>query len=186
MHESRIRDKILITATKLFYKQGYSHTGINQIIIESEIAKGSFYNHFKSKTNLLIAYIEELDRQIFLEVDAILLKHKNPKDKLLALVDYRIERFYKSNFKGCPLIKIAKEISVEEEEKVLKAVSSHKHKFKNIIKNLTHSLPETSAMSSEELGDTIHFLLEGSNVDSSMQHSPASMKKARSIIKKLI
>lgn len=186
MNESTIRDKILITATKLFYKQGYSHTGINQIIIESDIAKGSFYNHFKSKTNLLIAYIEELDRKIFEEIDAILLKHKNPKAKLLALADYRIERFYKSNFKGCPLIKIAEEISMKEEEIVLKAVSKHKQKFKDTIKSLTRLLPETSGMSSDQLGETIHFLLEGSNIDGAMRHSPIPMKTARNIIEKLI
>ncbi len=60
-----VRDRIMEAASRLFYRQGYTLTGINQIIAEAGIAIGSLYNHFPSKTALLIAYLQEEDRLWF-------------------------------------------------------------------------------------------------------------------------
>ena len=65
MKNSDVKTKVLNTAAQLFYKQGYNATGINQIIDESSIAKASLYNHFKSKTELLYAYLETLNTRWF-------------------------------------------------------------------------------------------------------------------------
>src|SRR3990170_8711751 len=51
--ESQPRDRIIDTALRLFYEQGYLATGINQIIAESQVAKATFYSHFSSKENLI-------------------------------------------------------------------------------------------------------------------------------------
>ena len=52
MRESAVKDRILDTASRLFYDQGYHITGINQIIEEAEIARASLYNHFPNSMNL--------------------------------------------------------------------------------------------------------------------------------------
>jgi TetR/AcrR family transcriptional repressor of lmrAB and yxaGH operons len=40
------------TAAKLFIRKGYSNTGINDILQEADISKGSFYFYFSSKKEL--------------------------------------------------------------------------------------------------------------------------------------
>lgn len=50
--------RILSTARRLFYAQGFPTTGINQIIAESETSKKSFYRYFPAKDELGAAYIE--------------------------------------------------------------------------------------------------------------------------------
>src|ERR1700760_2389308 len=57
--------KILDTAERLFYTQGFDSTGINQVIEEADIAKASLYKHFKSKTDLLVGYLSRLDERWF-------------------------------------------------------------------------------------------------------------------------
>ncbi|MCM3215734.1 TetR/AcrR family transcriptional regulator [Niallia taxi] len=47
------RDKILQTASRLFQLQGYHATGMNQIISESGLPKGSIYHHFPQGKELL-------------------------------------------------------------------------------------------------------------------------------------
>lgn len=50
--------KIIIAGMKLFASKGFSSTSIQEIATESEISKGAFYLHFKSKDDLLLAILE--------------------------------------------------------------------------------------------------------------------------------
>lgn len=50
--------EIFETAEMLFEKKGYDATSINDIIDHIGIAKGTFYHYFKSKEQMLDAYIE--------------------------------------------------------------------------------------------------------------------------------
>jgi AcrR family transcriptional regulator len=56
--DRNVRERILDVATRLFYNQGTKHTGINQIIAESRVAKASFYQYFPSKEYLIIACLD--------------------------------------------------------------------------------------------------------------------------------
>jgi AcrR family transcriptional regulator len=50
--------QILETATRLFYQKGFRAVGIDTIIAESGVAKMTFYKHFPSKDDLIVAYLE--------------------------------------------------------------------------------------------------------------------------------
>lgn len=54
------RDRILDTASELFYKNGINATGIDLIIAKAEVAKASLYNNFSGKEELIGAYLERL------------------------------------------------------------------------------------------------------------------------------
>lgn len=54
--ESRVR--ILNVASRLFRKQGYKATGIDQIMAEAGLTAGAFYAHFKSKDDLFEKMLE--------------------------------------------------------------------------------------------------------------------------------
>ena len=62
---SRPSERIIEAASRLFFRQGYCSTGINQIISESGVAKASFYTHFPSKEALAMAWltVEKQDSQ---------------------------------------------------------------------------------------------------------------------------
>lgn len=47
------KGKIVSAAWKLFYRQGYDDTTIDEIIEESETSRGSFYHYFEGKDALL-------------------------------------------------------------------------------------------------------------------------------------
>ena len=53
------RGRIISAAWKLFYKQGYDDTTVEDIVFESETSKGSFYHYFDGKDALLgtLAYV---------------------------------------------------------------------------------------------------------------------------------
>ncbi|MFJ7737302.1 TetR/AcrR family transcriptional regulator [Lysinibacillus sp. NPDC097287] len=51
--------QIITSARKLFIEKGYIETSIIDIISAAEISKGTFYNHFTSKSDCLIAILDE-------------------------------------------------------------------------------------------------------------------------------
>ena len=52
------REKIIQAANNLFYRHGYTATGLDKIIKAAEVTKGNFYYHFKSKEELLVAVLD--------------------------------------------------------------------------------------------------------------------------------
>ncbi len=61
------RMKLIRTAAKLFQQQGYSATGVNQIIKDSETPRGSFYYYFpKGKEELAAETVRNAGKDISL------------------------------------------------------------------------------------------------------------------------
>ncbi len=52
------KEQIIVAAASLINKYGYHHVGINLILKELGIPKGSFYNYFESKKDLAVSIIE--------------------------------------------------------------------------------------------------------------------------------
>src|SRR5699024_11982996 len=82
--QSNPKQRLLETASELFYRQGYNNTGINQGIDEAGVAKASLYQHFGSKEELCIAYLEVKHKNWFEEVNQFISSEDNPKEKILA------------------------------------------------------------------------------------------------------
>ncbi|WP_329518951.1 TetR/AcrR family transcriptional regulator [Spirillospora sp. NBC_01491] len=57
------RDRILRTATDLFYAHGIRGVGIDRIIADSGVAKATLYAHFRSKDELVLAYLRQADEK---------------------------------------------------------------------------------------------------------------------------
>ena len=53
------KDKILEHAARLFYRQGIRGTQVEQIIAEADVAKRTFYKHFPSKRDVVLAFLEK-------------------------------------------------------------------------------------------------------------------------------
>lgn len=60
MSASEMRDKILDAAEELFITKGFDHTSTNDIMKKAGIARGTLYNHFKSKEDVLDGMTERM------------------------------------------------------------------------------------------------------------------------------
>ena len=49
------KHQVLLTAQRLFIEKGFAATSVQDIINESKISKGTFYNYFSSKNECIIA-----------------------------------------------------------------------------------------------------------------------------------
>jgi AcrR family transcriptional regulator len=104
---SPARRRLLDTATRLFYEGGIHAVGIDRIIAEAGVAKATFYNHFPSKDELVVAYIEEQDRLGRAAVAA--LPKQSPRKMIAAIMGRISEAVVAGGWRGCPFLNAAAE-----------------------------------------------------------------------------
>lgn len=104
---SAARRRLLDTATRLFYAEGIRAVGIDRIIAEAGVAKATFYNHFPSKDDLVLAYIEEQDRLGRAAVAA--LPKQSPREMIAAIMGRISEAVVAGGWRGCPFLNAAAE-----------------------------------------------------------------------------
>ena len=94
------RQRLIECAAKLFWKNGYSATGISEILRQTDLPKGSFYFYFKSKDDL--AAVTEYYQKILLEQFQNSSQKNNWKSFIEEIFDFLSERTNGHTFAGCP------------------------------------------------------------------------------------
>ena len=84
---SAARERILETAERLFYRDGYHAVGVDTIVAESGVAKMTLYRHFPSKDHLIAAYLERTNEQLLTWVEKLIAPHEDPRAALEAVFD---------------------------------------------------------------------------------------------------
>lgn len=131
------KQRILETAHTLFYRNGIRATGIDRIIAESGVTKVTFYRHYPSKNDLVLAFLE-FRHQFWLTwfKEAV---ERHGQD-INALVPALAEWFQKDEFRGCAFINTVGELANDLPE-VIEITRKHKNDMTSIISKL---LPGTA------------------------------------------
>ncbi|MBN4071966.1 TetR/AcrR family transcriptional regulator [bacterium AH-315-F18] len=101
--EVDVRERLLDAAGELFYREGIRAVGIDRVLKEARAAKASLYLHFKSKAELVSAYLDRAGLQWQALMEAELSPIENPRKRLLALFDLMGAFSCEDGFRGCPL-----------------------------------------------------------------------------------
>ena len=100
------RDQLIDTALTLFYRDGFTATGIDKILSEAGVAKMTLYKHFRSKEELICAVLHRRDENfrnwLFRRMEDM---SDTPGGQLLAMYDALREWFVADGFRGCMFIK---------------------------------------------------------------------------------
>lgn len=180
-----VADKILDTAERLFFEQGYNITGINQVIEEADIAKASLYKHFESKVDLLIAYLQRFHEYSFDRLEDKVNKTVDPKQKLMAIFEYYRERQVQGGYGGCRFVKANDEAGMSD-ERVLAEIQRAKHRLKYFIKQQVINSGHKNLLTDEELTELIFMMVEGGIVAASIFKQADDLQSAKAILQKLI
>ena len=105
------RDRILETAFRLFYANGIRGVGVNKIIAESDVAKDTLYKHFKSKDELVLAYLDRADVAWLGALrTAAQAAGPRPRDQLVGMFDALDSACRRDGYHGCAFINTAAEV----------------------------------------------------------------------------
>ncbi|MFZ0755980.1 MAG: TetR/AcrR family transcriptional regulator [Trebonia sp.] len=104
------RERILTTADRLFYGNGIQAIGVQRLIEESQVTRVTFYRHFPSKDDLVLAYLEQRKWQARAAVQAIIDSHPgNPRGALHAWAVAFTEDGMIDEYRGCTFVNAAAE-----------------------------------------------------------------------------
>ena len=112
-----VRQRILDASYDLFVERGVRAVGINEVIRTAGVAKASFYSHFPSKNELIMAFLtrrRELFTIGYLGAESRR-RGDSPQSQLLAIFDIFDEWFQTEDFAGCPYIRALVEMGPGDE-----------------------------------------------------------------------
>ena len=109
------RQRLIECAAELFWENGYSATGINEILKQTGLPKGSFYFYFKSKDNLAVA-VTEYYHKILLDYFQNSSVGKTWEDFINEIFDYLSGRITEHAFAGCPYAVMGMENALSKPE----------------------------------------------------------------------
>ncbi len=170
------RERIVETTFELFARQGYNSTGINQIIAEAGVAKASFYQHFKSKEDLCVEFLNIRHEYWFSELHNFSSHAKDLYTKVVSAFDFLVYMNEKENFRGCSFLNILSEIPMDN-VKILNVIQSHKADLRRYFSEL---------LKDDMLSDHIYMLFESSIIESQLFKSNQLIEKMKKIVTYLI
>lgn len=99
------REQLIRTAMRLFRRQGYASTGLQQILAESGAPKGSLYYYFpKGKEELAEAAIDLAASMISEMLEDLAARHRDPRTFLRGYCRVMAGWMEESEFRsGCPI-----------------------------------------------------------------------------------
>jgi AcrR family transcriptional regulator len=135
--ESSARRRILDSASSLFYTLGVRAVSADRVIAESGVSKVTFYRHFPSKDDLVVAYLGEVSER---ERTAFLSARERLDDDALWrwYVESIVDAGCTPGFRGCPFINAAAEYS-DAAHGVRVAVARHREWMQDRLTELAES-----------------------------------------------
>lgn len=176
------RERILNTATELFYAGGLRAVGIDLIIARAQVAKASFYRHFPAKDDLIVAFLEKQDQEwsswLGVRVEELA---PDPKDRPLAIFDAVAERCESGDFRGCPFINAVVEVADPSHPAHLAA---ERHRASNTAQ--LAAILDGAGWDGAKLAPAFALLVDGALVTALQEPGREPAERARSLAELLL
>jgi len=172
------RERILDIASQLFYQNGIRAVGIDTIIAQADVAKMTFYKHFKSKDLLVVEFLKRRDEMWRAWFEATVNRlAPNVQDRPLAIFDALEERFSRQDFRGCAFINTMVEIA-DGDHMAHQAAAEHKQKVKELVRGV---LSDAGMADADELASAFLLLMDGAIVTAVRERKPGSARAAKKV-----
>ena len=165
------RDRILLTAHSLFYRDGIRATGIDRVIAESGVTKVTFYRQFPSKNDLILAFLALRHERWMAWFKDALIRYGSERKGIQALVPALAEWLGREEFRGCAFINSVGELG-STLPAVVEITRRHKQDVAEVISGL---LPPGRQRA--RLAKALVLAMDGAIVQAQFQAEPEEVLK---------
>lgn len=170
------KDRILDAANRLFYAEGIRAVSVDAIAEQAGLTKRTLYYHFKSKDELVTAYLESRDQpnlklfaKWFEDADGGL------TEKVEALFRNLAKSARHPKWKGCGFLRTAAELANMPGHPAVQVGAAHKHKFEVWLAEVAAA---GGAGNSAQLARQIVLLMDGAFSTMLVHRDPAYVEAA--------
>jgi AcrR family transcriptional regulator len=180
--DSSARERLLEVAYDLFSRRGVRDVAVQEIVARSGVARATMYRYFKSKDDLVLAFLELREqRWTFGAVEAEARRRgSDPEQRLLAIFDVFDEWFQRPDFEACSFVNVLFEMGPGHP--LGQASIQHLQRIRDVVQVLA-----TEAGIGDPVGfaRSWHILMKGSIV-SATEGDLGAARRARPMAKALI
>ncbi|SFJ67864.1 TetR/AcrR family transcriptional regulator [Caulobacter sp. UNC279MFTsu5.1] len=158
-----VRERILETASGLFYREGVRAVGVDLVVAAAGVAKTSLYRHFRTKDDLIAAFLKREDEDFWRTWDEVAQAHRDdPAGELQAHMDWIGERVGRPNYRGCPQLNVAAEFP-QADHPARQVATAHKLELRRRLLDIAQRL---GVARRETLAGQLAVLINGAFVSS--------------------
>ncbi len=183
-NSDQTRDRIVAAAARLFYDEGIRAASVDAIAEKAGVTKKTLYYHFRSKDELIAAYLESRD-QPTLSLYARWFEQTpgSAADKVRGLFAELARATDTLKWKGCGFLRTAAELASTPGHPALKAGAAHKKRFEAW---LADALAREGVGNAKTVARSIVVLLDGAASVMLVHRDPAYVEAAGAVAATLI
>jgi AcrR family transcriptional regulator len=132
--ESAARERLLDAAARIFYAEGINTVGVARIIEEASVTLATFYRHFPSKQDLVLAYLQRVHDGFNTRAATARAAAKDPGDMLKLIGNNITAQLLEPGFRGCAFINAASEFE-DPDGPIMRAVLTHRTWFHDLVRD---------------------------------------------------
>jgi AcrR family transcriptional regulator len=190
LNTAQPRERILATASDLFYKQGYRASGVNELIEKSGVAKATFYAHFPTKSDLCLAYLEQGKEIEFADILSFINNKKSPRTRFIAVIESLLPWATRTQFRGCAFLHMVAEVP-DAKSALRRAGKSHYDEMRALVLCLADNLLESDPnkyghLHAQELTTDYMLIFTGAIGLSEVYHDVQPILNGIEAVKRLI
>jgi AcrR family transcriptional regulator len=125
------RTHIIQAADDLFYGEGIRSASVDAIAERAGVTKRTLYYHFRSKDDLIAAYLEARDEPTLARYEAWLDTQGTLAEQITGFFEKLAQVANSAKWKGCGFLRAAAELASSPGHPALKIGSAHKKKFES-------------------------------------------------------
>jgi AcrR family transcriptional regulator len=149
---------VLDTAERLFATRSSRSVGMDELVRETGLGKMTVYRLFKSKDDLVGAYLARKAATVLAFIDAELTRLAgDPRAALLSVVDVVERDVTRTGFRGCPFTNVSSEYD-DPQHPARSAAADYKFELHARLERLAE---QVAPGSSEDLAAQVHLILDG-------------------------
>ncbi len=180
------RDRLVAVAVDLFYRNGFTAVGVDQVIAKAGVTKTTFYKHFESKDDLMVAAVNQRAEWEDIAWGRAITKlaGDDPVRQLLAMFDVMDLWFNDPEFLGCMFLNAATEFP-NPHDPVHQAAAARNRRARDQRRDMAKAAG-ADPKSAEVFADCYTALIEGALILRQTQGRNDAARVVRPAVEQLI
>ncbi|WP_114011554.1 TetR/AcrR family transcriptional regulator [Cohaesibacter intestini] len=170
------RERIIDAANRLFYREGIRAVSVDAVAEKAGITKKTLYYHFKSKDDLVTAYLTARDQPNLALFEAWFdAADGNVEDKVEAIFIALAQSSRHPKWKGCGFLRTAAELANMPGHPAMQVGAAHKKKFEAW---LAGRLAQAQVRQPDATARQINLIMDGAFSLMLVHRDPAYIEEA--------